>query len=387
MKCITNALIACSILLFTACQSSSNKEDKNVAAKKSQLEKLKADQAKITTDIVKLEAEIAKLDPSMAKPDNAKLVTFIPLATGQFTHYIDLEGKVISDNISYITPRNGGGQVKAIFVKRGDVIKKGQLILKMDDVIVKKQIDQVNTQLALAKDLLKRRENLWKENIGAEVELISARNTVEQVEKQIALLKEQQNFSSVYSDTEGVIEEMNVRIGEFFTGNPLTGGIKVVNVSDLKVAVNVPENYLGKVSVGNNMKVNVVEVGVIENAKIFNAGKIIDPNTRSFFVEAKLSNNKLFRPNQLATVQIQDYAASNALTIPLATLQTDEKGKFVMVAVTENGKLTAKKKQIVTGELYGDKLEVKGGLSVGDNIIVEGFQGLYEGQSLTSTLK
>ena len=62
------------------------------------------------------------------------------------------------------------------------------------------------------------------------------------------------------------------------------------------------------------------------------------------------------------------------------TLQNDEKGKYVMVAVNENGKLKARKRPVDVGELYGNNLEVKSGLKPNDALITEGFQGLYDGQ-------
>jgi multidrug efflux pump subunit AcrA (membrane-fusion protein) len=67
------------------------------------------------------------------------------------------------------------------------------------------------------------------------------------------------------------------------------------------------------------------------------------------------------------------------------TLQNDEKGKYVMVAVTENGKLKARKRSVNVGELYGNNLEVKEGLKPNDALITEGFQGLYDGQLVVTT--
>jgi multidrug efflux pump subunit AcrA (membrane-fusion protein) len=55
-----------------------------------------------------------------------------------------------------------------------------------------------------------------------------------------------------------------------------------------------------------------------------------------------------------------------------------------MVAVQEGNRLVAKKKVVTIGELYGDKLEIKSGIAAGDVIIVDGYQGLYEGQLLTN---
>ncbi|HEY6899104.1 MAG TPA: efflux transporter periplasmic adaptor subunit, partial [Puia sp.] len=93
---------------------------------------------------------------------------------------------------------------------------------------------------------------------------------------------------------------------------------------------------------------------------------------------------KDIRANQVAVVKLQDYTTNSALTIPVNTLQTDEKGKYVMVAAKEGGKLIAHKKTVTIGQLYADKVEVTSGLEKGDEIITDGFQGLYEGQLITT---
>jgi multidrug efflux pump subunit AcrA (membrane-fusion protein) len=71
----------------------------------------------------------------------------------------------------------------------------------------------------------------------------------------------------------------------------------------------------------------------------------------------------------------------------MSTLQNDEKGKYVMVAATENGKQIARKRPITVGQLYNDQLEVTSGLQSGDVLITEGFQGLYDGQLITTQTK
>jgi multidrug efflux pump subunit AcrA (membrane-fusion protein) len=69
----------------------------------------------------------------------------------------------------------------------------------------------------------------------------------------------------------------------------------------------------------------------------------------------------------------------------LTVLQTDENGKYVYIITIENGKKIAKKKIVQVGEIYGNNIEVKGGLNVGDQLITEGFQSLYEGQAVTTS--
>ncbi len=114
-------------------------------------------------------------------------------------------------------------------------------------------------------------------------------------------------------------------------------------------------------------------------------GESIGITSRGFTVESKIPRDPSIKPNQVALIKVQDYSAPGALTVPVSTLQTDENGKYVLVAATENGKMITRKKQVEIGELYGDQIEVKSGLNEGDVLITEGFQGLYEGQLVTTT--
>lgn len=397
MQKIFSIVVLASAVFLAACGASSS-EGTGATAEKAKLAELKKQKEGIEAEISKLEATIAKLDPASAKPENAKLVAFTAITPETFTHYIDLQGKIESENISYVTPRGGGGQVKAVYIKRGDVVKKGQLVLKLDDAIqrqsliaAEKGLETLKTQLSFAKTLYQKQKNLWDQNIGTEVQLITAKNNVETLEsqlkgaeEQVKISREQLQFSSVYSDVDGVAEDVNIRVGELFAG---AGQVKIVNTNNLKVTAEVPENYLDRVGKGSKLKIVLPDIKKAVDCVVSVSGKIINPISRSFFIEAKLPNDKDFRPNQIAMVQIQDYTLSNAIVVPVNTLQNDEKGKYVMVASKENGKTIARKKVVIAGEFYGDKLEIKSGLQSGDLIITEGYQSLYDGQVITTSSK
>lgn len=384
MKLTYNILGATAVvLLMTACGGKTELEKK-----KAELESLKAGQVEQSKKITALEKEIAKLDTSFKLPEKPKLVVLSPISTTAFTHYIDLQGKIETDNAAIVTPRGQGGQVKALYVKQGDNVRKGQLLMKLDDAITRRQIEGVNVQLKLAKDLYQRRKNLWDQKIGTEVELLNAKTQVENLEKQIDLYNEDLSMSNVYAEIGGVAERVNIKVGETFSGaTAAMYGITIVNTSNLKVTADVPEAYQTKVKEGTNLVVTLPEDNNKSiNTKVSVAGKLIDQSTRSFYIEGRISGNGL-RPGQLAMVRIQDYAAPKAITVPINVMQNDEKGKFVMVAAKENGKHVARKRAIVTGALYNDTLEVKSGLQPGDVVITEGFQGLYDGQAIITDAK
>ena len=388
---------ATALVFLTSCGNSTKEGIADLKDKKAELEKLKADKDKIDTKIAGLETAIAKLDTSATAAQKTKLVAIQTLAVTDFTHYIELQGRVDAENVSFVTPRGGPGQVKALFIKQGQIVKKGQLLLKLDDAIIQQNLvaarqglESIKTQLAYAKNIYQRQKNLWDQGIGTEVQLITAKNNVNTLENQLRASEEnvkavqvQSNTAMVYSDVDGVADIVTVKLGELF-GAAGSGVIKIVSNSSLKVVGNIPENYLGTVSKGTNVVVFLPDINKTINTTVSFVGASIDIINRGFMVEAKLPSDPALKPNQIALMKIKDYAAASTIAIPLNTLQNDEKGKFVMVANTENGKLISHKRYVTIGLLNGDLLEIKNGLKAGDVLITEGFGSLYEGQLLTT---
>ncbi|HEX8461433.1 MAG TPA: efflux RND transporter periplasmic adaptor subunit [Segetibacter sp.] len=385
-------------LSMVACGGSKKEKDGDLSDKKAQLEKLKKQQADLNSDIKKLELAIVKSDTANGPVEKAKLVVLDSVRVESFTHYIDLQGKVEAENTSYISPRGTGGQVRAVYVKEGEFVRKGQLLLKLDDAILRQNVvaarqgmEATKTQLALAKSIYQRYQNLWNQKIGSEVQLLQYKTNVDALQNNLKtqqesmkVAQEQLATTSVVSNVDGVADEVNIHVGEMFTGAPAQG-IKIVNARNLKVVTDIPENYLSRVSKGTPVIISVPDINKTYKSSISLIGQAIGALSRGFTAEAKIPSNKEVKPNQTAMIKIQDYTKSNAITVPVNVLQSDEKGKFVLVAVKEKNTLVARKREVTVGELYGDKLEVTSGLQGGDIIISEGFQSLYDGQLITTT--
>lgn len=375
-------LLICTLFLMAAC-SGNKEENKDLAGKKAELEKLTKERDAIAAKITALEADIQKLSGADAA-EKAKLVEITELVNQDFAHYIELQGKITTENVSYVTPRGMGGQVKSIYVKEGDNVKKGQLLLKLEDGIIQQNIKQVESQLSFAKNIFSRQENLWKEGIGTEVQYLSAKNNVESLEKQLDLVKEQLSTTSVYAQVSGIVEDVSIRVGETFMGSPMAG-ITIVNPSAMKAVVDVPENYVSKIKKGMAVVVNVPDLNQSFNSNINLISETINVTSRSFIAESKVGGNTNLKPNQIAIVKILDHEAKNAIVIPVETVQSDEKGKYVYVATVEGNKTVARKKAITIGEFYDELIEVNAGLSTGDKLITKGYQGLYDGQLISKT--
>lgn len=388
MKHISKLFFLSILSLAVACGGGDN----SIEAKKASLESLKKQALELNAQIATLEKDLAKSGAGATA--QAVVVNISPVIAQDFNHYIEIQGKIESESVSYVTPRAGGGQVKAVYVKRGDKVKKGQLLLQLDNTLIKQSvaaaaqnIETVKAQAALAKSVYEKQKNLWEQNIGSEIQLLTAKTNAEALGsqlkaalEQLGMAKDQLAFTSIYSDVDGVAEEVNVKVGEIFMG---AGQLKIVNTDKLKLTSQVPENYAGKINVGTDVTLIFPDLDKTLDTKLSVIGKVIDPLSRSFFVEAKLPMDKNFRPNQLAQVKIKDYTKKNAISIPINIVQNDDKGKFVYVAASENGKLVARKRMVTTGEFYANSIEILSGLNAGEQVVTEGYQNIFDGQNLT----
>jgi membrane fusion protein, multidrug efflux system len=376
------SIIVLTAVILAACGAGRKEKQGSLGDKKAKLEELKKQQTGVATEIKTLEEEIEKLDTAAGKQDKAKLIAVAPVTTEDFSHYIDLQGKIDADDISYIAPPNGqGGIVTAIYIKQGEYVKKGQLLLKMDDKVLRQQIQISQTQLVLAKDVYQRTKNLWDQNIGSELQLLQAKNNVESLEKSIATINEQIKLYTVFAPVSGIADNVNVRVGEAFVGATQLGPqIRIVNTSTLKAVIEVPENYMNRVHVGSPVIITIPDLNKTFNSTVKLSSQTINASTRTFTIEAAIPGGGV-RPNSIAAVRIKDYSAPNAMVIPVNLVQTDDKGKYVYVVEKDGkGRNIAVKKPVVVGESYGDKIEIKGGLQTGMQLITEGYQTVYDKQ-------
>lgn len=384
-------LIAFILVAFIAasCGDAKKGQEGSLTDKKAKLEKLKSEQRKINDQVTALEADIAKLDPSSAIRA-AKLVEVTPIGTEDFSHYIELQGKVDATNISYVAPPNGqGGIVKALYVNKGQAVRKGQVLARLDDQLLRQQIEPLRVQLAAAEDTYRRTRNLWDQGIGTYQQVLTAQTQVENLRKNIGIIQKQVGLMTVTAPSSGVAETVNVRVGEMFTGaNAMGPQIQIVNTSALKVTAEVPENYIGRVHSGSTVEITLAQQNNRKiTGRVNTVGKLINPTSRSFTVEVNIPADAQLKPNEVALLRILDYNAPNVITIPLNVVQSDETGKYVYVFEKKGDKAYARRKTVSIGESYGDKIEVKSGLNAGDQLITEGYQNLYEGQLVSVAVK
>lgn len=340
----------------------------------------------------------SKKTDETASAQNEMLVSVDTLHLAPFAHYIDLQAKVEAEDMAYVAPSGMGGLIKAIYVKTGQRVSKGQTLLKLDDAVARQQLSAAQQQTGMlkarleqAKTIYQRYQNLWAQNIGAEISVINAKADVDALtaqlnaaQAQVAMAQEQVNMSNVKAEISGVVDELNVKVGELYTAQTAATpglGIRIVNNSSLKIVTAIPENYVARVKKGSFVEVKIAESGKPSfTTQLAVVGEAINANTRSFNAEAKIPTDPLYKPNQTANIKILDYKADSTIAIPLNTVQRDETGRYTYVAETKDGKLVARKRVVEAGEAYGGQVEIKNGLRAGEVLITRGFQNVYDGQ-------
>ena len=365
-------LLSAFVSTIVACSSS------GAGDKKAELENLKKQQKEITDKIKKLEAEIGT--QGEANPSEKALLVSVTEATPTtFAHYIELQGKVDAEDNVTVTPQMPG-TIQNVFVAVGQNVKRGQVLAAIDASTISAQIDAVKKNWELANTLYEKQKSLWEQNIGTEVQYLTAKNQKESLEKQVNTLNQQYELTKLISPINGVVDAVDIKTGQ--VAAPGLAGIRVVNFSNLKVKGEVSESYSALVHDGDKVKIFFPDLNKEIDSKISYAAKMINPQSRSFTVESKLSGEDMFKPNMIAILKILDYEKKDAIVVPVNLIQHSGDGEFVYVAAVENGKKVAKRQTVTSGKIYGGQTEITSGVKPGDKIITTGYQDLVGGQTI-----
>jgi len=350
------------LLALAACNSNKPKD------KKAELADLQKQQAAISAKIAKLQSEIGGGADSSKVTD----VNTITIQKGQFTNYVDIQGHIdAQDNVTAFP--QAAGTITAINARVGQHVNKGQVLVQLDNSVLRQNIAQAEAQLSLLNTLYQRQKNLWDQKIGTEVQYLQAKTNLEAGQKQLAALRQQASMYTIKSPISGAIDQMDLRLGQ--VAQPGQTGIRIVNADVLKVKADVPESYAGSVSQGDNVKVVIPDANDSLVAKVTFAAKVIDPTSRSFGIEIKLPSKKDLRPNMTAILKIASYTHPGAIVVPLKAVQKSEQGDYVFVA--ENG--VAKRKEVKVGATSGSQSEILSGLAPGEELITDGAADIEDG--------
>lgn len=379
-KIFFTSILVLSSLYLASCGGGNAATDNSVEGKKKQLEQYKKDYAELKSKIDALETEL-KTKGASATQVSLKLIETQPVAQKDFAHYIEVQGNVESDKNVAVAPEMGG-LIMRMNVERGQSVSKGQTIAEIDADPIRKNINELETRLELAKTMFERQENLWKQQIGSEMQYLQAKNGKESLERSIESLKSQLKKAYVKSPIDGVVDELFMKQGEM--ANPAMPMARVVNISEVQIKADVSETYVPNVKRGDEVLAKFPTLNKEIPVRVSNVGQFIEPANRTFKVEMQISNRDgLLKPNTLAVVKIKDFSQKNAIVIPTYLIQQSTDGKeFVFVVRQNQGKNMIAKVAIKTGKSYGGETLVTEGLQASDILVSKGFNEVIDNEEV-----
>ena len=376
MKKILTILI--SILLLVSCEKEQVKEPVTLEELKAVLTEKKQELNTLETEMQDLTDKIAELDPSLQ--EKSKLVDTSILATQDFVRYINIQGAVKADDpVNAVSDM--GGRISRLFVKEGDYVSKGKLIAKLDVSTVESQINEINSSLDLAQDVYERQERLWSKNIGSEVQYLQAKNNVERLEKSLETIKLQLSKASIYAPISGTVDMVMTNQGEVASqGMPI---VQLLNTNKLKIATDIPENYLKIVKKGMNVDLEFPSVDFRTTGKVSLLGRQIDPANRTLELEIlPKKSSRLLKPNLLAEIKIKEFSSKDVVFMPLEYILQEVDGtEFVYVAEQDDeGMMRATKRYVKIGEAADGSVIITEGLASGEAVIFKGSRNVSDGE-------
>jgi membrane fusion protein (multidrug efflux system) len=335
---------------------------------------------------VALQAEIATIEEALATLDvkvDEALVGVTTVKDTVFNHYLEVQGNVDTKENIVVQPEYSG-TLTSLTVKAGQRVSKGQILGRVDDAGMSQQLASAENQYQLAKTTYERQKNLWDKKIGSEIQYLQAQTQMVSAQKAVSQIKAQLSKTVIRAPFSGTIDEVFVEKGEVVAPSA-QGLMRIVNLGNMYVSTTIPESYIGKLKVGDNVDVFLTSLGKTYKGKVRQVGSFINPNNRSFGIEVSVPNpENLLRPNQVAKLKIIDYVSKDAIVVPTGVIQEDANhDQFVFVVEGSNGKTgKAKKVVVTTGKSSDNVTEILSGLSANDVIVTDGVNNISEGMKL-----
>lgn len=370
-----NIFVLLSLSLIFSCNKGS-KQSKS-------LMELNSEKARLITQMDSLSNMLNAVEHQISKLDTTKRltsVTAIKAKVKPFKHFIELQGVVKADQSVELYPERSGA-VTSIYVKEGQSVVKGQILVQIDNSILENNRAELLTQLELAKTTFERQQRLWNQNIGSEIQFLQAKAKKDGLENSLNSLNAQAEKLKIIAPFSGIIDEIFIKIGGL--ASTQMPAVRLVNLNKIHVECEVTETYLNTIKKDTDVNLTFPSIGKERASKIAQVGNFINPNNRSFKVRINLNNpdNEL-KANMLADVKINDFK-NTGVVIPSALLQKDRDAKtFVFVLIKDDNSYKVKKTYINERSAYNNLSFISEGLTPNTLIVDKGSRLIKAGENV-----
>lgn len=339
---------------------------------------------------------VAATNPAAVASDPPTAGTWFPVTREFLRQYVPAVGSFRARQITKIGPRVAG-RVEAVEVREGDLVRKGQVLVRLDARFFEIAEQQARASLDAAKGALasaqaelaeKRREmerqlEVFRRNAGSPKERDDAISAFEraqgtvsekqgrlaEAEQRLAYAVEERKETLILAPYDGVITERLVDPGEPVSATPVTHLLEIQEVGVLYLEFSLAQELLKNVRAGTRVEWRVEGVaGDPDQGEVAVVFPAIDELTRSFRCRVIVDNPALkYRPGMLAAVRVVVQEIADALTVPRKALRPAASG--YEITVLSGGQPTVRRVEV--GLLTEDRAEIREGLGDGDRVMLE----------------
>ncbi len=321
----------------------------------------------------------ALMAPAAAQPAHPREVPVeaAKVTVGPMSERVTAVGSLAS-NESVIVRPEVAGRIVEIGFQEGRPVKKGDLLIKLDDSLNQAQLDQAQAGLELAKRNFARTEELYAGKIATERSRDEARSTLDVSTASVELAKVNLEKMSILAPFNGITGLRKVSIGDY-----VTAGQDLFNLEDIdpiKVDFRVPEKFFPALRTGQGIEVTVdAYSGRGFKGDVYAIDPRINSAGRSVVIRARVDNKEgLLRPGLFARVTLILEVKPNALTVPEQAIFPRGDSQFVYKIV--DGK--AQEAKVIIGTRRDGRVEIVEGLAADDVVVTAGHQKIRNGSGV-----
>ena len=290
------------------------------------------------------------------------------------SHVLTTANILANEQVDLVAPMSG--QVLEIYFKEGQLIKKGQSIIRLDDRQWKAQLIGVEAAIDAARKDLDRKKQLLSIEGSSQEEIDNLVASIEQLKSQKQQLLVNIDLANIKAPFSGQLGMRDFSKGAFLQqGAKIT---KLTEVEQLKVEFSLAPNFAQELKIGDQVTLLVNDDSL--TAKIYAIDPTINNDTRTINIRAlfKQVKGKELRPGTFAEVLVNTNYDENAILIPTQAVvpSINEQTVYVYKA----GK--AKRNVVEMGSRTPDNVQIISGLSVGDTVITTGLLQVKEGMGI-----
>jgi len=307
-------------------------------------------------------------------PPNALLVEVARAVIINLPRSVTAVGSLRSENSVMLRPEVAG-RIVAINFQEGQPVQKGQVVVRLDDSVVRAQLQQAQASLNLAASQHRRSTELSRQGFISQQASDEAASQLQLQQASVALAQAQLEKTTIVAPFDGLTGLRNVSVGEYVS--PGADLVPLESINPLQVDFRIPEQYLEQVQAGLQLELRFDALpGVVRQGVVGAISPAVDVAGRSILLRANIANaDHLLRPGMFARVQLR-FDDARVLSVPETALAP--LGQTQYVYRVRSGRVERVAVQI--GQRQGGRVEVVSGLDAGDAVVVAGIQKVVEGQ-------